>query len=222
MTRDDVAVAVETGEKRVFAIALDWPGWCRSGRSADAALEGLAAHAERYARAVDEASLGEHAAFDVVEQLAGDSTTDFGAPSAAAEADARPLDDAELDRQIGLLRAAWRAFDEAALAAGSRPLRAGPRGGGRDVAKMTEHVLEAEAAYLSKLGSRRPRPAPEHPAERMAQLREAGIMTLRARAAGHDPETPSQVRERWLPRYWVRRSAWHALDHAWEIDDRLE
>jgi hypothetical protein len=26
--------------------------------------------------------------------------------------------------------------------------------------------------------------------------------------------------KRWLPRYFVRRVAWHALDHAWEIEDR--
>ena len=24
----------------------------------------------------------------------------------------------------------------------------------------------------------------------------------------------------WTPRYFVRRTAWHALDHAWEIEDR--
>jgi len=24
----------------------------------------------------------------------------------------------------------------------------------------------------------------------------------------------------WLPRYAARRIAWHALDHAWEIEDR--
>ena len=24
----------------------------------------------------------------------------------------------------------------------------------------------------------------------------------------------------WLPRYFVRRAAWHVLDHAWEIEDR--
>lgn len=222
MSRDAVAVALEIGDKRVFAVALDWPGWARSGRSAEAALDALAAYAERYAAAVDEASLADRPTYDVVEQLAGDATTDFGAPGAEASADARPLDDAELDRQVGLLRAAWRAFDDAAMLAGNRPLRTGPRGGGRDVGKMTDHVLEAEAAYLSKLGSRRPRPAADRADERMAQVREAGIIALRARAAGHEPETPSQVRERWLPRYWVRRSAWHALDHAWEIEDRQE
>jgi hypothetical protein len=25
---------------------------------------------------------------------------------------------------------------------------------------------------------------------------------------------------RWSPRYAIRRSAWHSLDHAWEILDR--
>ena len=27
---------------------------------------------------------------------------------------------------------------------------------------------------------------------------------------------------RWTPRYAARRMAWHALDHAWEIEDRTE
>jgi hypothetical protein len=26
----------------------------------------------------------------------------------------------------------------------------------------------------------------------------------------------------WPPRYAARRIAWHALDHAWEIEDRSE
>jgi len=157
----------------------------------------------------------------VVEQLAGGSTTDFGAPGEAASADDRPLDDADTDRQVGLARAAWRAFDDAALGAAMASLRTGPRGGGRDVPKMTAHVLEAEAAYLAKLGSRRPRPAPADPADAMAALRETGIRAFRARAAGGEPESPSAVKTRWSPRYWARRSAWHALDHAWEIQDRM-
>jgi len=215
-------VALEVSDKRTFAVALEWPGWARSGRTLDDALEALGAYAQRYADAIGEPRLAGDPAFEVVERLTGGPTTAFGAPGAAAKADERPLDDAELARQVGLLRAAWRAFDDAGLDAGTRHLRSGPRGGGRDVPKMTSHVLEAEVAYLSKLGSRRPRPLPDHPAKRMAAVREAGIATLRARATGREPEQPSQVRERWLPRFWVRRSAWHALDHAWEIRDRLD
>jgi len=26
--------------------------------------------------------------------------------------------------------------------------------------------------------------------------------------------------KKWLPRYGARRIAWHALDHAWEMQDR--
>jgi len=26
---------------------------------------------------------------------------------------------------------------------------------------------------------------------------------------------------RWTPRGFIRRVAWHALDHAWEIEDRI-
>ena len=25
----------------------------------------------------------------------------------------------------------------------------------------------------------------------------------------------------WTPRYYVRRSTWHTLDHTWEIEDRI-
>ncbi|MGA9161658.1 MAG: hypothetical protein WB297_12460 [Actinomycetota bacterium] len=27
--------------------------------------------------------------------------------------------------------------------------------------------------------------------------------------------------KRWVPGYFVRRVAWHVLDHAWEIEDRI-
>src|SRR5438132_1502141 len=34
------------------------------------------------------------------------------------------------------------------------------------------------------------------------------------------PESGPRGGKIWLPRYFVRRVAWHALDHAWEIEDR--
>ena len=27
---------------------------------------------------------------------------------------------------------------------------------------------------------------------------------------------------KWPVRYWIRRTAWHVLDHAWEIEDKSE
>ena len=52
-------------------------------------------------------------------------------------------------------------------------------------------------------------------------ISDVALGTLEARARGEEPDEPNKVRSRWGPRYFVRRSAWHALDHAWEIEDRL-
>jgi hypothetical protein len=37
--------------------------------------------------------------------------------------------------------------------------------------------------------------------------------------SGRVPQGP-RGGKRWTVRYFIRRSAWHALDHAWEIEDR--
>jgi DinB superfamily len=216
-----IRVALEAGAKRVFAVAVDWPGWARSGRDEEAALLALAEHAPRYAAAVGEPGLLEDAGYDVVERLSGGSGTDFGVPSAELPDETRPLTGEELARARRILEAAWAAFDTAAAAAAGKQLRTGPRGGGRSVEKMTDHVLEAEEAYLTQLGRRRPKPPEPEPAARMRQVREAALATLAALARGNEPDDPSGVRRRWPPRYFVRRSAWHALDHAWELEDRL-
>ena len=56
----------------------------------------------------------------------------------------------------------------------------------------------------------------------MAELRAAFVETLRALAEDRPLAEPNKVRRPWGQRYAVRRSAWHALDHAWEIEDRSE
>ena len=214
-----VALFLEVGTKRVFAGALDWPGWSRGGRDEEAAIENLLTHQDRYAAVVDRAGVpfvGNAPAFMVTERLQGGSGTDFGVPSVEAAADARPLDAAELVRQSVLLRACWDAFDQvvASARAAQIELRKGPRGGGRDLEKIEAHVLEAEGAYLSQLGSRSPRPLTA------AAVRETALAVLAARARGEPVATPSKVQRPWSPRYFVRRAAWHVLDHAWEIEDR--
>jgi hypothetical protein len=215
-----VKVAVEAGPKRTFAVALDWPGWARAGKTEDDAMAALAEYAGRYARAASEPALAD-ASYEVVERLKGGSGTDFGVPSASAKADARPLTPAEAGRQEALLRAAWKAFDAAARRAQGRELRLGPRGGGRSLEKMQNHVLEAEEAYLHQLGTKRPKAVDASPESRMKGVRTAALAALAAVARGDDPPDPNQVRKRWSPRYFVRRSAWHALDHAWELEDRI-
>jgi hypothetical protein len=219
-----VAVYLEIGAKRTFAGAIEWPGWCRAGRSEAEALAAVLAYAPRYARVVEAAGLTAPTAADleVVERLTGGAGTDFGAPSVAPVADERPLTAAELDRQSRLLMAGWQAFDIASSEAAEAgiELRKGPRGGGRDVPKMEMHILEAEEAYLTRLGSRVPRAKGATVAERLATVHDAALAALSARARNEPITDPSSVERIWRPRYFVRRSAWHALDHAWEIEDR--
>ena len=44
-----IPVYLELSAKKVFACSVDFPGWCRSGRDEEAALEALADYAPRYA-----------------------------------------------------------------------------------------------------------------------------------------------------------------------------
>jgi hypothetical protein len=53
----------------------------------------------------------------------------------------------------------------------------------------------------------------------MAEMREAFLRRLEAHARGEPIENKRRTPP-WTVRYCVRRSAWHALDHAWEIEDR--
>ena len=227
MVKRAIAAYLEVGNRRVFAGALDWPGWCRGGRDEETALRALVAYGPRYAAAIGALAHGltiptDASALHVVERVEGNATTDFGAPSIAPAADDRPLDDRELERLQGLLQACWAAFDVAAEAASSVPLRKGPRGGGREVGAIVSHVLEADRAYLSLLWSAYRKAGDADLTVEMARLREAILDALRSRASGDPlPEGRRSTRV-WTPRYFVRRSAWHALDHAWEIEDRAE
>ena len=84
---------------------------------------------------------------------------------------------------------------------------------------MIGHVLEAELAYLGQLGSRPPE-RPSDPERGLAVVRDAFLETLKARVAGDPLPNPRNTKRPWSPRYAVWRSAWHTLDHAWELEDR--
>jgi len=215
VTPKPTAVYLEAGSKRVFACVLEWPGWCRAGRDEARALEALAAYAPRYAPVARLAGLGFSSRradrLEVVERVAGSATTDFGAPGSILGSDAGPMGAAEARRSVALVVAAWDELDRVVAAAPAR-LRKGPRGGGRDREAIARHVMEAEAAYARKLGLvARPSPAGGR----------AAVSAWRDRLAGAlGDRTPSAPSGPWPPRYAARRIAWHALDHAWEIEDR--
>jgi len=217
---------LETGQKRTFAGALDWPGWCRSGRDEASALQALFEYASRYARVLNTAQLDFSApsnlsAFTVVERLEGNATTDFGAPGAIPSSDALPVDAAELQRLQALLQACWHAFDAAVLLAAGKELRKGPRGGGRDVDKIVQHVLESDGGYLSSLGWKLKLDETTAAGQRLPLTRQAVLDGLAAAARGEIESRGLRGGLRWPPRYFVRRLAWHVLDHAWEIEDRM-
>jgi hypothetical protein len=213
-----VGVVLEVVPKRSFASALDWPGWSRSGSTAGGALEALATYADRYATVAAVAgirlpTIRSVDSFTVVEEIEGDATTGFGAPSQAATAESQPTTAKEADRAARLLDAAWTVLDDV-VASAPAELRKGPRGGGRDRDAMFEHVIGAEHAYAGKIGVRLRQPSPDDSAAIRA-MRDALLAVIRADRTGQPARENG-----WPPRYCARRLAWHALDHAWEMQDR--
>jgi acyl-CoA thioesterase FadM len=216
-----IPVYVEAGDKKVFACSVDFPGWCRSAKTEELALEALAAYAPRYAEVAERAKAafpaparaGER--FEVVERIKGKGATDFGIPHEIPKADAEPLTARQATRQVELMRAAWAVLDKTAKASPAE-LRKGPRGGGRDRDKMLAHVLGAEAAYARQVGIKLP---PPEVGDRKA------IKALRdelAEALGGASDGSRPTPKGWPPRYAMRRIAWHVLDHAWEMQDRAD
>jgi hypothetical protein len=186
-------VLLETGPRWTWASALDHPGWCRRGKGEEDALEQLLAYADRYALVVPGFRPGR---VKVVDTVVGPPLNEW-APSVPGPGEDR----LPTRRHLEALERCWAAFDQA-VANASEQLRKGPRGGGRDRQGIVDHVREAERAYGRKVGVRVPprTPWPDQRAELLAGLRQ--------------PEGP------WLPRYAVRRVAWHVLDHAWELEDK--
>lgn len=195
-------VYVEVGDKRAFASAADWPGWSRSGKTEEAALEALAAYAPRYAKVAKLAKedLSKDASdFIVVERLKGNASTDFGVPGNLAKDDSRPLTPKQRERLASLVEACWKYLDQV-CAKVPQELSKGPRGGGRDRDKMYAHVVESEVGYSNAMGLRLKQPD-------RAALSEVFRNPLKD--------------ARWPIAYAMRRIAWHALDHAWEMEDRI-
>jgi hypothetical protein len=214
-------IYLEQAPKRGFAGALEWPGLDRSGRDEASARAALVAAIPRYRSALGAAAKGVPAGMtvddlEVVERRTGGAGTDFGIPSIGPRADDEPMDARELRRLSRLLEAAWAAFDAAAKAAAGVELRKGPRGGGRTASKIRDHILEAERAYLFQIGGKVERDVQDD----ITVIRTAALAALGARARNEPFEMGRRRAPLWAPRYFVRRSAWHSLDHAWEIEDR--
>jgi len=223
--RPVVPIYLEVGTRRVFACSVDWPGWCRSGKGVEAAIETLAAYGPRYRAALLAGGVtgpGEAVSFEVVEEVVSGTAADFGTLHAVPEIDRLPLAEAELSRLAGVVRATWTFFD-AAVAGAPPSLRKGPRGGGRDRDAIAAHVVGAEVDYARRLGVSGFKASWEDPGS-VASLR-AAIAEAIAGGGGSGRSTEgaggrARPRTLWPPRTGARRVAWHVLDHAWEIEDK--
>jgi hypothetical protein len=219
-----IDVYLELGSKRVFAGAVDWPGWCRSGPDEAGALQALLDFGPRYGTVVSAARLGFAAPrrldeLRVVERVTGNATTDFGAPGVIPSVDRAAASDADCARLEKVLRAGWRALDAAEKRATGKELRKGPRGGGRALAAIVRHVVDADAGYLNGVGWKVHLSG--QAADRVKETRSAVLEAVRASARGEIPATGPRGGVRWPVRYFVRRVAWHTIAHVWEIERRM-
>ena len=216
-----VRTVIERGPKgrKAVALAVDWPGWSRGAKTPDLALETLESYRQRYrpialaAGVVDEFDAA--GPLDVIEDRVGTGSTDFwGISYAPSGTEKGPMGDTEFDRKIKLLRACWAFFDGTAGRV-SADMRKGPRGGGRDRNKIFRHTIRVESEEFAKqLGLRIPEEGALSP-DGLVAHRNAYVARMRAYNGGEGKRMRS-----WTLPFLIRHSAYHVMDHAWEMEDK--
>jgi len=206
--------------KRSVAFALDWPGWSRGAKTTEVALDVLESYRLRYRPIAELAALAD--AFDaagpleVVEDQVGTGGTDFwGISYTPSSSERDPMDDAKFERALSLLQASWAFFDGVAARV-STVMRKGPRGGGRDRDRIISHTIRVESEdFATRVGLRIPEGAALTP-DGLRAYRETYVAAMRAYNAG-ELEQPMKS---WTLPFLIRHSAFHTLDHAWEMEDK--
>jgi hypothetical protein len=216
-----VRTVVERGPKgkKAVAFAIDWPGWSRGAKTPESAVDTLETYRERY-RPVAVAA-GMAAEFDgqgsleTIEDHIGTGSTDFwGISFSPSASEPEPMSAEELERKIRLLQAAWAYFDRVAASV-SPEMRKGPRGGGRDRDRIIRHTIRTESEdFAKRLGLRIPEEAALTP-EGLRAHRTTYIDAMRAYNAGEGKRMRT-----WTLPFLIRHSAYHVMDHAWEMEDK--
>ena len=221
MRRMPVRTVLERGPKgkRAVAFAVDWPGWSRGAKTPELALAMLESYRERYRPVAVAARMANEfdaaGALNVVEDRVGTGSTDFwGISFSPSTLEHDSMDDIEMNRKIVLLRSCWAFFDAVASQV-SVELRKGPRGGGRDRDQIIRHTVRTESEEFAKrLGLRVPAGGALTP-EGLRDHRETYVATMRAYNAGEGKRMRS-----WNLPFLIRHSAFHTMDHAWEMQDK--
>jgi hypothetical protein len=152
---------------------------------------------------------------EIVEDRVGPGSTDFwGISFAASSTEHGPMTEAEFDRAITQLRACWAFFDSVAARV-SPEMRKGPRGGGRDRDRIISHTIRQESEnFATGVGLKIPEEGAMTP-DGLREYREAYVEAMRAYNAGEGRRMRS-----WTLPFLIRHSAFHTLDHAWEMEDK--
>jgi len=209
-----------TKDKRSVAFSLDWPGWSRGAKRAEVALETLESYRARYQPVAALAGMTREfdaaGPLEVVEDRVGTGSTDFwGISFSPSSTEHGPMGEAELERKITLLRACWAFFDGVGARV-SPEMRKGARGGGRDRDRIIRHTVRTESEDFAKqVGLRIPEEAALSP-EGLRAHRENYVAAIHAYNAG---KVERRMRSWTLP-FLIRHSAFHTLDHAWEMEDK--
>jgi hypothetical protein len=216
-----VRTVLERGPKgkKTVAFAIDWPGWSRGAATADLALATLESYRHRYRPIARMAGFGRE--FDsggrlkVIEDRVGTGSTDFwGISFSPSSSELGPMREAEIERKIKLLRACWAYFDEVAARV-SAEMRKGPRGGGRERDQIIRHTIRTESENFAKqVGLRIPEGAALSP-DGLTTHRKAYVAAMRAYNRGEGKRMRS-----WTLPFLIRHSAFHVMDHAWEMEDK--
>jgi hypothetical protein len=214
-----IRVMLEIGPKgkKVVAVAADWPGLERGAKTEEAAIEHLLSYVPRYATVTKlagmQAAFANNAVVDVIEQYPGTGSTDFwGVSFAFSSIDQQAMSGEALERELTLMRACWVFFDQV-RARVSAEMQRGPRGGGRDRDHIVRHTFAAELDWAKKLDVRTPLEA---------MLTDEGLNAHRDIYCNAIRELHSQnkMARTWPLRYLIRHTAYHTLDHAWEMEDK--
>lgn len=214
-----IRVTLEIGPKgkKVAAVAPDWPGLERGAKTEQAALERLRSYLPRYAPVTKLA--GMEAAFaiisdvDVVEHYPGTGSTDFwGISFAFSSIDQQTMSDEILERELTLMQACWTFFDDVRSRV-SAEMQRGPRGGGRDRDHIVRHIFANEQDWAKGLGVHTPDSA-MLTSEGLKAHRDAYCHAVR------DYHSQGRLAGKWPLRYLIRHTAYHTLDHAWEMEDK--
>ena len=215
-------VTLEIGPKgkKVVAVAPDWPGLERGAKTGEVAIETLRSYIPRYSQVAKLAEMG--AEFDaiknvkVVEQYPGTPSTDFwGISFAFSSTDKQSMSADELERELKLMQACWAFFDGVRRRV-SAEMQKGPRGGGRDRDRIVGHTFAAEQDWARMIGVLTPDDA---------MLTSKGLKAHRNAYCHAIRDYHSQVKSagkmaKWPLRYLIRHTAFHTLDHAWEMEDK--